>query len=144
MIDHHPPQPRVIVTGSSGLIGSAVIERMAERYQMIGFDRAGAPYPPPEAESVSVDLTSDESLARGLARVRHAYGDRLASVIHYELDVSRASMLLGWRSTHWVMQTLPRMVSALLEDPAAWYRLHGMTLPSSIEARAHALAGERR
>jgi nucleoside-diphosphate-sugar epimerase len=29
----------VLVTGSSGLIGSAVIRRLADRYRLVGFDR---------------------------------------------------------------------------------------------------------
>ena len=72
----------VIVTGSSGLLGSAVVRRLAGRYQVMGFDREGYPHPPPEAECVCVDLTSDESVQAGLRRVRYAYGERIASVIH--------------------------------------------------------------
>ena len=75
-------RPAVIVTGSSGLLGTAVIRALAPRYQLVGFDRAGPPYPPLEAECVSVDLTDDGSLRRALQRVRHAYGERIASVIH--------------------------------------------------------------
>ena len=75
-------RPVVVVTGSSGLLGSAVIRALAPRYQLVGFDRVGPPYPPLEAECVSVDLTDDASLHRALRRVRHAYGERLASVIH--------------------------------------------------------------
>ena len=71
-----------IVTGSSGLIGSAVVRRFAKHFTVIGFDRAGDPHPPKEAECVCVDVTSDASVQAGLARVRHAYGERLGSVIH--------------------------------------------------------------
>ena len=31
----------VIVTGSSGLIGSAAVRRLAERFRVVGFDRDG-------------------------------------------------------------------------------------------------------
>src|SRR5262249_14209134 len=72
----------VIVTGSSGRIGSAAAGRLAEKYRVIGFDRERPPHPPPTAECVSVDLTSDESVQAGLDRVRYACGERLASVIH--------------------------------------------------------------
>jgi len=72
----------IVVTGSSGLIGSAVIERLRRRYQLIGFDRDGNSQPPPEVEGICVDLASDESVKRGLARVRYAYGERIASVVH--------------------------------------------------------------
>lgn len=72
----------VIVTGSSGLIGSSVVNRLAENHRVVGFDREGPPRPPPSAECVSVDLTSDDSVRRGLERVRIGYGLRIASVVH--------------------------------------------------------------
>lgn len=75
-------QEVVLVTGSSGLIGSALVRRLADNHRVIGFDREGAPHPPPQAECVCVDLTSDESVRAGLDRVRHGYGERIASVIH--------------------------------------------------------------
>jgi NAD dependent epimerase/dehydratase family/SPW repeat len=72
----------VLVTGSSGLIGAAVARRLAEEFAVIGFDKDGNPYPPPQAECVCVDLTSDESVRAGFERVLHAYGRHIASVIH--------------------------------------------------------------
>jgi nucleoside-diphosphate-sugar epimerase len=72
----------IIVTGSSGLIGSAVTDRLRHRYQVVGFDRDGNPEPPPEVENICVDLSSDRSIGRGLARVRYAYGDHIASIVH--------------------------------------------------------------
>lgn len=72
----------VLVTGSSGLIGTAVCNRFGEHFNVVGFDRAGAPHPPPIAECVCVDLTLDESVREGLERVRVGYGERIASVIH--------------------------------------------------------------
>jgi nucleoside-diphosphate-sugar epimerase len=72
----------IIVTGSSGLIGSALVNRLAERYRVVGFDLERPPHPPPVAECVCVDLTSDDSARAGLDRVRHGYGERIASVIH--------------------------------------------------------------
>jgi nucleoside-diphosphate-sugar epimerase len=75
-------KPIVIVTGSSGLIGSAVIRALASRYALIGFDRAGPPYPPSEADCVTVDLTSEESVQNAFTRVRLEYGNRIASVVH--------------------------------------------------------------
>lgn len=72
----------VLVTGSSGLIGTAVIKALASRYAMIGFDRPGPPYPPVEAECISVNIRDAENIAQGLKRVRYAYGERIASVVH--------------------------------------------------------------
>ena len=50
-------KPVVIVTGSSGYIGSAIVKKLAARYRVIGFDRDAAPHPPAEAECVCVDVT---------------------------------------------------------------------------------------
>ncbi len=72
----------VLVTGSSGLIGCALCQALAKDYQIIGFDRDGYPYPPPEAECVCIDLSSDASVKRAFERVRYAYDNRIASVIH--------------------------------------------------------------
>lgn len=72
----------IIVTGSSGFIGYAVAKRLDRDFDVVGFDREGPPYPPPAAECVCVDLTSEESLQRGLEAVRVRHGERLASVIH--------------------------------------------------------------
>ncbi|TXE13716.1 NAD-dependent epimerase/dehydratase family protein [Algoriphagus aquimarinus] len=72
----------VIVTGSSGMIGSALIHKLAEKYHVIGFDHDGYPFPPAEAECVSVDLTSDDRMDFAFKRVRYAYGNKIASVIH--------------------------------------------------------------
>ena len=72
----------VVVTGSSGFIGSAVVTKLAQRYRVVGFDRGVSSHPPAVAECVCVDVTSDSSVAAGMERLRTAYGDRIASVIH--------------------------------------------------------------
>jgi nucleoside-diphosphate-sugar epimerase/uncharacterized membrane protein len=75
--------PNIIVTGSSGLIGSAFIDRASNRYREFGFDRKGPPHPPPATEHlIDCDLTSDESVRAALAQVRERDGVRIASVIH--------------------------------------------------------------
>jgi nucleoside-diphosphate-sugar epimerase len=72
----------VIVTGSSGLIGSRVIDRAPEKFCIAGFDNHGPPDPPVRAECVPVDLTVDHNVERGLERVKYAYGGDIASVVH--------------------------------------------------------------
>lgn len=72
----------VLITGSSGLIGSAAVRRLAENATVVGFDRDGNPNPPAQAECVCVDLASDRSVRAGFDRVRYANGERIASLIH--------------------------------------------------------------
>ena len=45
---------------------------------------------------------------------------------HYELDISRAEQMLGWRPSRRLISTLPKMVAALKADPAKWYEHHGL------------------
>lgn len=72
----------VIVTGSSGLIGTSIIKRLAEKYRVIGLDNTGYPYPPKEAECVCYDITSENSIRAAMERIRYGYGEKIASVIH--------------------------------------------------------------
>lgn len=74
--------PVVIVTGSSGYIGSAIVRKLAKHYRVIGFDREVEPHPPAAAECVCVDVTDEASVEAGFERVRTAYGARIASFIH--------------------------------------------------------------
>jgi nucleoside-diphosphate-sugar epimerase/uncharacterized membrane protein len=55
---------------------------------------------------------------------------------HYELDISRARELLDWTPRHDIRDSLPRIVAALKDDPIAWYRDHGITLPAWMESAA--------
>jgi len=72
----------VIITGSSGFIGSALVNKLAGRYALVGFDRIATHSPPPIAECVCIDLTSEPAIRAAFERVRIAYGSRIASVIH--------------------------------------------------------------
>jgi uncharacterized membrane protein len=49
---------------------------------------------------------------------------------HYELDVSRAEALLGWRPRHRLVDVLPSICAALTRDPVSWYRENGLTAPA--------------
>jgi nucleoside-diphosphate-sugar epimerase len=105
------PKETIIITGSSGLIGYAVTKRLDTEFEAVGFDRAGPPYPPPNAECVSVDMTSKDSLQHGLQGVREHHGEHLAAVIHlaayYDFSgkpspkYDYASSLGGWLAWGW-------------------------------------------
>lgn len=73
----------LIITGSSGRIGSSLIDRVGESYTEMGFDREGPPHPPLETEYViACDLGSDESVWAALDEVRRLGHRRIASMIH--------------------------------------------------------------
>jgi nucleoside-diphosphate-sugar epimerase/uncharacterized membrane protein len=55
---------------------------------------------------------------------------------HYELDISRAQHLLGWRPRHAIMDGLEALIANLKADPAAWYRANKITPPDWIDAAA--------
>ncbi len=73
----------VIVTGSSGRIGDAVMRRLTGRFgDVVGFDRKAPSPPPPGCTYIPVEITSDESVREGLRVVREHHGTHVASVIH--------------------------------------------------------------
>lgn len=72
----------VLVTGSSGYLGYAITKRMAEKFAVVGFDRRAPSHPPPSADCLYVDLTSDVSVERGLDALAALHGKVIASVIH--------------------------------------------------------------
>ncbi|MGH2588636.1 MAG: NAD-dependent epimerase/dehydratase family protein, partial [Dehalococcoidia bacterium] len=78
----NPTNDLVIVTGSSGLIGSAVAARIGDRFRVVGFDQKEPRDPSPLAEFIYTDLTSDDSVRHSLGDVRARHGERIASVIH--------------------------------------------------------------
>jgi len=79
-------RPVVIVTGSSGLIGSPVCSVLAERgYEVYALDRVGLPEPPkadPHVHDVECDVTEYASVRGAMDRVRQASDGKLASVVH--------------------------------------------------------------
>ena len=81
--DPHKPHDCILVTGSSGRIGRAFIDRYHDRFTEYAFDREGPPHPPSTAEYIiPCDMSSDESVREALDQVRAKGGTRLASVLH--------------------------------------------------------------
>ena len=78
----HEKRPVILVTGSSGLIGRRLSERLTETFDVVGFDRPGGLASPEFVDHIPVDLTSTDSLNQGLRTVRDRYGCGLTSVIH--------------------------------------------------------------
>ncbi len=72
----------IIVTGSSGRIGSRILSRLPDKYQPVAMDFIGATSPHPNVEFVFVDLGNDHSVKCAFDRVKYAYGGNIASIIH--------------------------------------------------------------
>lgn len=73
----------VLVTGSNGEIGQAVMRRFAGRFgHVVGFDRKAPAPPPPGCTYMPVEITSDESVHEALRILKEHHGTRIASVIH--------------------------------------------------------------
>ncbi len=51
---------------------------------------------------------------------------------HYALDITRARTLLDWEPRYSLRATLPKMLEALKQDPAGWYRQHNLDLPANL------------
>lgn len=88
-ITPHPPRGAriedkelIVVTGSSGRIGYALVQRLAENYRVVGLDRVGPPYPPVEAECVNFDITDERAIDAAMERIRYGYGSKISSVVH--------------------------------------------------------------
>ena len=75
-------KPVLIITGSSGRIGRALTERLAQNFQLVGFDYIAPTEPPSSLDYVKVDLESDESVCKAFIYVKEKYGKDIASVVH--------------------------------------------------------------
>jgi len=80
---HHHGGDRdvVLITGSSGLIGTALSRKLSARFHVMGLDsqpaKNGAPI-----QHVHLDLGSLDSLDTALKFVQATHGTRIASVVH--------------------------------------------------------------
>lgn len=73
----------IVITGSSGRIGSRLIGRLAERYDIAALDDGKPPYPAAPAYCIAVDLGSDQSVHDALHQVRIRYDrQQIAAFVH--------------------------------------------------------------
>jgi nucleoside-diphosphate-sugar epimerase len=75
-------KPVVVVTGSNGLIGSAIAARFQKEYVVAGLDLGERDQGSPVEAFFGFDLTSDDSVTQAIRAVRERFGERIASVIH--------------------------------------------------------------
>lgn len=72
----------ILVTGSCGRIGAAVVKKLGTQFRMVGFELLKAFYASANEELVPCDLSSDESVQQALTHIRHFYGNTIHAVIH--------------------------------------------------------------
>jgi nucleoside-diphosphate-sugar epimerase/uncharacterized membrane protein len=78
-----PEKGIILVTGSNGGIGNAVMKRFAGRFEhVVGFDRKAPDPAPPGCTAVAVDITSDDSVRDGMRLIRDHHGTHIVAVIH--------------------------------------------------------------
>ena len=74
-----PEKPLVVVTGSGGSIGSALIARLGDGYRVVGLEREAED---PPCETLECDLADDASVDAAMDELRRRHGDRIAAVVH--------------------------------------------------------------
>ena len=72
----------VLITGSSGLIGSKLAQVLIDDYNIVGLDPAPNVFPLKEMETIDFDLTKEESINAAFDRIQSTYGSKIASVVH--------------------------------------------------------------
>ena len=75
-------RPAVLVTGSSGLIGSRLVAAISTRYDVTGLDLKPPQKGNDQAAWIETDMTDDASVRAALDEVRRRRGSQLASVVH--------------------------------------------------------------
>ncbi|MBI2784991.1 MAG: NAD-dependent epimerase/dehydratase family protein [Legionella longbeachae] len=69
-------KPIVLITGSSGNIGTALTTSLKKDYRIIGFDREKG------SADIIMDLTSESSINQAFQTFKKNYGTKIAAVIH--------------------------------------------------------------
>jgi nucleoside-diphosphate-sugar epimerase len=75
-------RPVVLITGSEGLIGDALVQALNRDYHTVGFDIARPHKRPDELDFIDCDLTKDASVNAALAELERRTGRHVVSVIH--------------------------------------------------------------
>lgn len=72
----------ILVTGSEGLIGDALVHDLSRDYHVIGFDIARPHKDPDELDFIDCDLTDDSSVAAAFDELERRGGRQIVSAIH--------------------------------------------------------------
>jgi len=72
----------VLITGSSGFIGSTLAKQLSQTYQVIGVDRDTPKEPVPGVIYHTIDITSEQDVAKTLQKIKEDHGSCLHSIVH--------------------------------------------------------------
>lgn len=72
----------VLITGSSGLIGNKIAQRLSGRYRVVGMDPDFKSTFARSIDTIPIDFSSDTSVQHAFDHLQAKYGKHLASVIH--------------------------------------------------------------
>lgn len=78
----HSKKGVIVVTGSAGRIGAALVKKLGPDYDIIGFELMNALYASANEELVPVDVSSEESVKAAFKHIKAFYGNRIISVVH--------------------------------------------------------------
>jgi len=107
-------KPVILITGSSGFIGSALARRLSPHYYIVGIDSTKPDYDPLGMSHYEVDITSSENMEKTLAEISGKFGPRLISVIHliayYSFDGAEDERYdaITYEGTKSLLETLKR------------------------------------
>ena len=73
----------ILVTGSAGYLGTALVQALASDYQVVGFDRKPPQeHQPTRSDFIECDLTQEESVRDALSTLRGRHGGQVTSCVH--------------------------------------------------------------
>ncbi len=75
-------KPIVVITGSDGLIGEAIIRKLHDKYQLVGLDNDHTSSLEQYHDLIYCDLTDEQSVEEGFQKLRQRHGNHIASFIH--------------------------------------------------------------
>lgn len=73
-------QKVMLITGSSGRIGQALVQRFKGRYKIVGLDRHQSAQP--GVDHIRMDVSDVESVRSAIDQVKQRYGTKLGPVFH--------------------------------------------------------------
>lgn len=72
----------ILITGSSGFIGSALAENLKNKYHVIGVDRDFPKHKIPDVSYYRMNIVSKEDISHTLKQIKAEHGNALQSVVH--------------------------------------------------------------